>query len=508
MRTRDHLYRLWYQGFLICVGLDTDPKKIPQHLITENGGNEMKAVLSFNKQIIQATKDIVLGYKINSAFYEGYGAEGTELFDDTCSYVEFAAPERLLIKDMKRGDIGNTNVGYARHLKNADAMTINGYFGEEANEPFLSEEFKEKLIIVLAKTSNKGSAEFQDKMSEGRPIYLHMAKNVMDWGKYKNCAVVVGGTHPFHLLQVRSVIGPDGIILVPGIGAQGGDLKATIVYGTNKDGEGIIINMSRSVIYASKEKDFTEKAREEVIRMNNEIAEYLKLPKVRWEDVMAKFYEEETFKILAERNAIIKDDHFVYQAGQHGPAYVAKDKVSIGPLAIDEIGRMLADLMKDYEIDTVVVPAAGAIVLGHVVAKYLCHFKGKDVNSVYLEKNTENRDSFDYNKFIVTRGFEEYIKDKNVAVLEDITNSGDTIIKIICCVEKTGGKVTTVGVICNRGGITAENLGKNITLVNLSVLDLVKYEPGKGKCPLCDNNVPINTTFGHGKKYLAEKEKS
>ena len=504
MTTRGLLNFHWCNEHLISVGLDTDPKKIPQHIIAENDGDKMDAMLSFNKQIIDVTADIVLGYKINSAFYEGYGPEGTRVFDETCNYIRDAAPWCALIKDMKRGDIGNTNIGYARHLDGADAMTISGYFGEDANEPFLTEKYMDKLVIVLAKTSNTGSGEIQDKMSEGRPIYLHMAKNVMKWGNYKNCAVVVGATHPNPLLQVRSAIGPDGIILIPAVGAQGGDLKSAIVNGTNENGNGVIINLSRSVIYASNGKDFAVKARKEVARVNSEIAEYLELPKVKWEDVMAKYYEEETFKILAERNSVLKDGHFVYQAGQHGSAYVAKDKVSPGPLAIDEIGRMLADLVKDYDIDTVVVPAAGAIVLGHVVAKYLCYFKGKEIDSVFLEKNPESKGPDD--KFMVTRGYEEYIVGKKIAVLEDITNSGDTIVKIVGCVEKTGGKVITVGVICNRGGIKAEDLGKDITLVNLSILNLEKYEPDV--CPLCAANIPINTKFGHGKEFLAEKEKS
>jgi orotidine-5'-phosphate decarboxylase len=504
MYAKELLKNGWRKKFLVCVGLDTDPKKIPQYLITDCHGDEMLAIFEFNKLIIDATGDIVLAYKINIAFYEKFGAPGLIVFEKTIEFIKKYYPEVLIITDAKRGDIGNTNEGYTVYLNESGALTINGYFGQDANEPFLSEKFKDKLIIVLAKTSNKGSSEIQDLVAEGLPVYLHMAKNVMNWSKYDNCAIVVGATHPTHLLQARSIIGPNGIILVPGVGAQGGDLKAVIVNGTNSEGEGIIINVSRSVIYASKGYDFAGKAREEVLRMNNEIAEYLLLPKVLWEEVRPHFYEDETFKILAGANAILRNDHFVYQKGEHGPAYVAKDKVSPDPLAIDEIGRMLADLMKDSEIDTVAVPAVGGIVLGHIVAKYLSYFKGKIVNSVYIEKNTQNRDSFDFDKFIVTRGYNEYINDKKVAILEDITNSGDTIVKIVNCIEKTGGVVTTVGVICNRGGVKAEDLGKNITLINLSVLDLEKYKPNE--CPLCANGVPINMTFGHGKKFLSQKQ--
>lgn len=503
MNAKELLKNGWQKKFLVCVGLDTDPKKIPQYLITDCHGDEMLAILEFNKYIVDATGDIVLAYKINIAFYEKYGAPGLIIFEKTIEFIKENYPEVFIITDAKRGDIGNTNEGYTVYLDKSDALTISGYFGQDANEPFLNERFKDKLIIVLAKTSNKGSAEIQDLVAEGLPVYLHMAKNVMNWSKYDNCAIVVGATHPSHLLQARSIIGPNGIILVPGVGAQGGDLKTVIVNGTNKDGEGIIINVSRSVIYASKGYDFAGGAREEVLKMNSEIAEYLKLPKVYWEEVRPQFYEDETFKILAEAKAILKDDHFVYQKGEHGPAYVAKDKVSPNPLAIDEIGRMLADLMKELDIDTVAVPAVGGIVLGHTVARYLSYFTGKIVNSIFLEKNTENKDASGSDKFIVTRGYEEYITDKKVAVIEDITNTGDTVINIVNCIGKNGGVVTTVGVICNRGGVKAEDIGENITLINLSVLDLEKYKPDE--CPLCANGIPINMTFGHGKKFISQK---
>lgn len=503
MHYNQKLIARWKLGFFIAVGLDSDPLKTPAHLIKKHGEDKLAATLEFNKSIVDKTKDIVLAYKINIAFYEKYGPAGLAVFYQTIDYIKEVAPEVFLILDVKRGDIGNTNDGYTIYLEMADAMTINGYFGEIANEPFLVEKFKDKLIIVLGQTSNKGT-KLQNMIAEGYPVYLQMTKDVMKWGDYKNCGIVIGATYPLQLLQARSEIGPDRIILVPGVGAQNGDLEKTITYGTNEDNEGIIINLSRSVIYASKAEDFAEKAREEVLRVNAEIAEYLKLPKVHWEDIRASFYEEETFKILAQESAILKDDHFVYQAGQHGPAYVAKDKVNPGPLAIDEIGRMLADLMKDNEIDTVVVPAAGAIVLGHCVAKYLNYFKEKPVKSIFLEKtgekNEKGLDTFEY-----TRGYKEYVIGKNVAILEDIINSGHSVKSIFECVEEAGGKVTTVGVICNRGGIKAEDIGENIVLVNLSILNLDKYDVDK--CPLCANGIPINTEFGHGKEFLEKQKK-
>lgn len=495
------LYDGWKKKLFIGVGLDTDPDKIPKHLRKKNR-NKFYAALEFNKAIVDKTKDIVLAYKINIAFYEKYGPVGIIIFNKTVDYIKETAPWVYLILDVKRGDIGNTNDGYTVYLDMADAITISGYFGKDANLPFLAEKYKEKMVIVLAKTSNKGSAEIQDLVANGLPVYLHMAKNVMKWGG--NCGIVVGATHPNHLLQARAEIGPKGVILVPGVGAQGGDLKSVIVNGSNEEDEGLIVNLSRSVIYASDGEDFAEKAREEVLAVNAEIAEYLELPKVYWEDVMPSYYEEKTFKILAGAEAVLKDDHFVYQAGDHGDAYLAKDKVSPNPLDIDEIGRMLADRLKDEDIETVAVPAAGGIVLGHIVAKYLSYYKGKIVKSIFVEKTGEkNPDKTD--KFGLTRGYDEYVYGKNIAILEDIMNSGITVKNVLDCLENSYGNVIVVGAICNRGGVKAEDISGGIKLINLSALNLNKYKAHE--CPLCAAGVPINTTFGHGKAFLASMDK-
>lgn len=494
------LYDGWKKKLLIGVGLDTDPDKIPKHLIKKTR-NKFSAVLKFNKAIVDNTKDIVLAYKINIAFYEKYGPAGIIIFNKTVEYIKETAPWVFLILDVKRGDIGNTNTGYTVYLEMADAMTISGYFGGIANKPFLAEQFKDKIIFVLAQTSNEGT-KIQNLMAEGMPVYLHMTKDVMTWGEYKNCGVVVGATYPVHLLQARDITGPNKVILVPGVGAQGGDLKAVIVNGTNADGSGIIVNLSRSVIYASEGEDFAEKAREEVLKVNAEIADYLELPKVFWKDVRPAVYQDATFKIFDKTKAILQNSHFVYQAGQHGSKYIAKDKVSPDPLAIDEAGRMLADLMRDFDIETVAVPAVGGIVIGHCVARYLSHFKGKVINSIYLEKTgKKNPDNSD--ELGLTRDYEEYVFGKNIAIIEDITNSGVTMKNVATCLENAFGNVKYAGVVCNRGAVQPEDIGENIQLINLSVLTLDKFEADE--CPLCAENVPINTTFGHGKDFLASK---
>jgi len=215
-------------------------------------------------------------------------------------------------------------------------------------------------------------------------------------------------------------------------------------------------------------------------------------------------YQEKTFQILERTNAFVKNGHFVYQAGYHCRDYVAKDRITLDPLAIDEVGRMLSDLIKDNDIDTVAVPAIGGVVLGHVVAKYLSHFKNKLVNSIFVERSGEKNIDNIY-KYEVTRCHGEYVYGKNIAVIEDIMNSGATVKNVITSVQNAGGIVTTVGVVRNRGRVKAEDFGKNITLVNLSVINLETYDPDK--CPLCVSGVPINTIFGHGKKFLENQKK-
>jgi orotidine 5'-phosphate decarboxylase subfamily 2 len=243
---------------LVCVGLDSDVGKIPQ------GGQYL-----FNKTIIGATHDLVCSYKLNTAFYESIGYEGIKALKDTCNYLKKKYPEIPVIIDAKRADIGNTNKGYVQFIftyLGADAVTIHPYLGEEAIRPFL--ECKNKGIIILCRTSNPGAGEFQDLKAENTPLYKIVAKNVADkWNKNKNCMLVVGATYPSELKEVRKIVG-DMVLLVPGIGAQGGDLEATLKAGLNSKKQGLIINSSRGIIFA-------ENPRQEAEKLRNDINEFL-----------------------------------------------------------------------------------------------------------------------------------------------------------------------------------------------------------------------------------------
>lgn len=255
---------------LVCVGLDSDLNKLPEHLKdSENPQFE------FNKAIIDATHDLVCVYKPNSAFYEALGAKGMEQLKMTCDYIRNTYPEILIILDAKRADIGSTNEGYVAYAYDylgVDGITLHPYLGSEAIKPFL--ERTDKAAIILCRTSNPGAGEFQDIISNGQKLFQIVAKKVVnEWNKNNNCFLVVGATYPEELAEVRKIAG-DMTFLVPGIGAQGGDVEKTVKAGLNSKKAGMIINSSRGIIFASSEEDFAEKARVETMKLREEINKY------------------------------------------------------------------------------------------------------------------------------------------------------------------------------------------------------------------------------------------
>lgn len=276
MNTRSFIQLLrsrWALGTAVCVGLDTEYAKIPEHL---KKGDVRVALFSFNKAIIDATAEYVCAYKPQSAYYEAGGPDGIAALIDTAQYVREKYPEIPLILDAKRADIGSTNDAYVKaafEIGGFDAITLHPYLGAEALKPFLDQ--KDKGCIILCRTSNPGAGEFQDLMVDGEPLYTHVAHRVSgEWNKNGNCALVVGATYPEELACVRQIIG-DMPILIPGIGAQGGDVEKTVKAGKNSSGEGMIINSSRGIIFASHGEDFSERARQETLTLRNEIQSYL-----------------------------------------------------------------------------------------------------------------------------------------------------------------------------------------------------------------------------------------
>jgi orotidine-5'-phosphate decarboxylase len=254
----------------LCVGLDTDIRKIPSHLL-----KEADPVFAFNKQIIDATVDYCVSYKPNIAFYEAMGGKGWESLQKTMEYI----PEsHFTIADAKRGDIGNTSGLYARTFFDPsssgldfDSVTVAPYMGSDSVLPFL--EFENKWVILLALTSNSGGSDFQRIESDGKPLYEHVLRKSQEWAGADRMMYVVGATQARDLAHIRTIV-PEHFLLVPGVGAQGGNLEEVSKYGMNNHC-GLLINASRSIIYAGNGTDFAQKAQEEAKNIQQQMAVYL-----------------------------------------------------------------------------------------------------------------------------------------------------------------------------------------------------------------------------------------
>jgi orotidine-5'-phosphate decarboxylase len=241
---------------MLCVGLDTDIHLIPKHLLSSSD-----PLFEFNKAIIDATIDIAVAYKPNIAFYEAMGIQGWQSLERTMQYLSQFKSEAFTIADAKRGDIGNTSKMYAKAFfewLDFDSVTVAPYMGSDSVTPFL--EYKEKWVILLGLTSNKGSQDFQFTESEGTRLYEKVITTAQQWAGPEKLMYVVGATHPEELKAIRQ-IAPDYFYLVPGVGAQGGDVAEICRAGATPDG-GLLINSARQIIYASAGTDFAERARE------------------------------------------------------------------------------------------------------------------------------------------------------------------------------------------------------------------------------------------------------
>jgi orotidine-5'-phosphate decarboxylase len=258
------------QSFL-CVGLDTDIKKIPEHLLKEED-----PIFAFNKAIIDATAPYCIAYKPNLAFYESMGLKGWMAFEKTIQYLNENYPEQFIIADAKRGDIGNTSAMYARTFfeeMNLDALTVAPYMGEDSVTPFLN--YPNKWVILLALTSNKGSADFQLTTDEkGERLFEKVLKKSGEWGNDENMMYVVGATRGQLFEDIRKVV-PNHFLLVPGVGAQGGSLEEVCKYGMNSEC-GLIVNSSRAIIYADKGENFAAVAAEKAREVQEQMAAQLK----------------------------------------------------------------------------------------------------------------------------------------------------------------------------------------------------------------------------------------
>lgn len=267
MNKQELINQIKLKKSFLCIGLDTDIQKIPEHLLKFDD-----PVFEFNKQIIDSTKDLCVAYKLNTAFYESNGINGWKSLMKTIEYI----PKNIFsIADAKRGDIGNTSKMYAKtffETMDFDSITVNPYMGSDSVEPFL--DFNNKWVILLALTSNKGSEDFQNFSNQSNvKLYQQVIEKSMNWSDDSRIMYVVGATKSDSLKEIRKII-PDHFLLIPGVGAQGGSLDDVVKFGMNKDC-GLLINSSRSIIYAGQRENFAENAREAALKIKSEMENYL-----------------------------------------------------------------------------------------------------------------------------------------------------------------------------------------------------------------------------------------
>lgn len=270
MTTQQLIEQIKIKKSFLTIGLDVDLTKIPQHLLALED-----PIFEFNKAIIDATHDLAVAYKPNTAFYEAYGIKGWLSLQKTINYINENYPDIFTIADAKRGDIGNTSSMYAKAFfedLNFDSVTVAPYMGKDSVEPFLA--FENKHTIMLALTSNEGAFDFQTlitnpEVSGGKELYKQVLETSKSWKNSENLMYVVGATKAEYFAEIRKIV-PDSFLLVPGVGAQGGSLAEVCKYGMNT-AVGLLVNSSRAIIYASNGTDFIEKAREEALNMQQEM---------------------------------------------------------------------------------------------------------------------------------------------------------------------------------------------------------------------------------------------
>ncbi len=249
----------------LCIGLDVDLAKIPTYLLAEED-----PIFEFNKQIIDATHHLAVAYKPNIAFYEAYGIKGWKALKKTINYINSNYPEIFTIADAKRGDIGNTSTMYAKAFfedLNFDSVTVAPYMGSDSVEPFLA--FKNKTTILLALTSNKGGLDLQGLKVKNNELYKEVLETALTWKNSENLMFVVGATKAEYFKEIRKIV-PNHFLLVPGVGAQGGNLQDVCKYGFTKDC-GLLINSSRGIIYAGNDENFAQKATQEAFKLQQEM---------------------------------------------------------------------------------------------------------------------------------------------------------------------------------------------------------------------------------------------
>ena len=459
----------WAQGNFVCVGLDSDYSQIPQHLKDEPyvGDPVESAIFKFNRMIIDATHNSVCAYKPNIAFYEAQGVQGLKALQETIAYIKRYHPDIPVILDAKRADIGNTNNGYVKAIFDelgADAVTVNPYFGQDGLKPFLDR--KDKGIIVLVKTSNVGSKEFQDLVLEGsgEPLWERVARNVArEWNVNGNCAVVVGATHPLELQRVRKIVG-DMPILIPGIGKQGGDLEKSVKGGRDSRSWGMIINSSSGIIFASKGEDFAQAAGKAAADLNNEINFHIKHPEglTESQEKLADLIFDTRTVAPVKRRITLSDGSFKFEQIERPTAPIdfaqegefalklheKKPDAALSPVYINlrnlpsEIIEQIGVVMAEIKTSQILEVCTGIPKAGVALAKSYSEHSGVPYIDIFEKEETEQG-----RKIIAGQGEREK---KKLRIVDDMVTEGHTKLEAIKAAEEMGYEVTDIIVVVDR----------------------------------------------------------
>jgi len=410
---------------LLCVGLDPRPDRLPRGF---HGADN--PFLAFNRAVIEATADLVCAYKPNFAFYEAQGLAGLEALRET---VRAVPPEIPVILDAKRSDIGSTAEAYARaafELWGVDAITVNPYLGGDSLEPFLR--YADRGVFILCHTSNPGASDFQTLVTEGRPLYEVVAERAVRWNRAGNVGLVVGATYPDALRRVRA-IAPDVPILLPGVGAQGGDLPAALQAGLTAAGDGVIVNASRSVIFADDPRAAARDLRDAI---NVARATAASLPRADARQALIA---------ALHRLGCVQFGDFTLASGLRSSVYIDLRLLVSDPAAMHLAARAYAGLLADLTFDRLAAIPYAALPIGAVVAQVA------DCPLIYPRKEVKS-----YGRGRAIEGYWE--PGETVVVLDDLITTGGSKLKAIAPLEEAGLHVRDVVVLIDREQGGAEEL--------------------------------------------------